>query len=116
MVKKICPDVEPFVQASSIAKLALEIWRYAHLKPNQLINYPEDGMNPKRQQSNEALRFFKLYTKLTGKTLRTAEWSIGEHRVGEDTGYRIDGFVLNGVKMEALEFLGCRYHGEFLKI
>lgn len=114
LVLQISPETDPFICASSIAKLALEIWRSAFLRPNQLINFPENGLNNRQKQSSEALRFFKLYSEITGHELRTAEWTIGEHCIGENTGYRVDALVMkeNG-KMEALEYLGCRFHGMF---
>lgn len=115
-VKSIDSDIEPFHCASTIAKLALEIWRSKFLQPNKLVNFPEEGLNRRQQQSRDALRFFKLYSKLTGKRLRTAEWSVGEHLASEDSGFRVDALVLNETKHGkkiALEYYGCRFHGNF---
>lgn len=101
--------------ASTIAKLALEIWRECYLQPNQLVNFPEEGLNVRQRQSVDALRFFKLYTQLTGVQLRTAEWSIGEKLVQSGAhSYRIDAFHVDerGRKI-AYEYYGCRFHGIF---
>ena len=93
----------------------MEIWRAKYLKPNMLVNFPEEGLNRRQRQSVEALRFFKLYTEITGKRLRTAEWTIGEKKVLNGTGFRVDALVLDK-KKEAIEFLGCRFHGELTLI
>lgn len=110
-MRQICPQIEPFEHASTIAKLALEIWRAQFLEPNIVLNFPEEGLNKRQQQSEAALKFLKIYSLLTNKRVQCAEWSIGEHKV-EGTGYRVDGLIRDGNKKVAIEFLGCRYHGE----
>lgn len=112
-VRQIAPTIEPFQAASTIAKLALEIWRECHLQPNMLINFPEEGLNARQRQSCDALRFFKLYSLLTKKSLRTAEWSMGEKMVicGPHN-YRVDAYYNDEYgRKTALEYLGCRFHG-----
>jgi hypothetical protein len=112
-VQNIEPGIGPFKIASTNAKLSLEIWLEKYLQPNMLINFPEEGLNRRQQQSSDALRFFKLYSRLTGKKLRTAEWSIGEKKAGDDVGYRLDAFTIAGGRKIAIEYYGCRFHGLF---
>lgn len=106
-MREICPSVEPFQQCSTIANLALSVWRTNFLLPNKFISL-EGPLNNRQMQSYAALRFFKFFSKLTGKQIRTAEWLIGEHCPVE-TNYRIDGLMDNNT---AIEFQGCFYHGE----
>lgn len=116
LVRQIAPTIEPFEVASTIAKLALELWRECHLQPNMLLNFPEEGLNVRQRQSCDALRFFKLFSILTRQSLRTAEWSIGEKRVVSGPhNYRVDAFHVDerGRKV-ALEYYGCRFHGIFI--
>jgi hypothetical protein len=104
-------NVEPFQRANTIAKLSMEIWRENFLEPNQIVNL-EGPLNIRQQQSVGALRFFKLFSAITGKRIRTAEWMIGEFRV-PDSGYRVDGILGDET---AIEYLGCFFHGNSLKI
>lgn len=96
--------------ASTLAKLALTMWRSRFLAPNTIVNFPEEGMNLRMQQSHGALRFFKVLEKFTGLTIRTAAWQIGEHRDPE-TGYRVDGQI---DRHTFVEYYGCYYHGKKL--
>lgn len=113
LVRKICPQIEPFECASTIAKLALNIWRHQFLPPNSIVNFPEEGINTRTQQSQEALRFFKVLEKITGWSIRTASWSIGEW-ADPEYGFRIDGVVTDGcARKTCIEFNGCYFHGVF---
>lgn len=105
--------VKPFLVASTIAKLALHIYRKLFLKKNTMINCPEKGYSMHQLQSIAALRYMRLYEETHHCQVQTARWSIGEEKV-QDTGYRLDGLVQNRSRNRqplAIEFLGCYYHG-----
>ena len=113
-LKNISQRVDPFTAASTIAKLSLSIYQAEFLRPDTIVNLPEGGMNKRGRQSYAALRYMRLLQVQRGWHIRTAEWSIGEASV-EDTGFRLDGNVTNARAPDgreiAVEFYGCRYHG-----
>lgn len=123
MCRQIAYDVEPFKEASTIAKLAMVFWRQHYLQPNLLVNLPENGLRPRKQQSNEAQRFFALYSKLTGKTLQTFDSPTGEHisrgdgafGSGEsESTYYADCLLQCGdptAPHTIIEYNGCAFHG-----
>lgn len=111
-------QVEPFLVASTIAKLALHIYRKLFLKKDTMINCPEKGYSMHQLQSISALRYMRLYEEIHNCHVQTSRWSIGEEKV-QDTGYRLDGVVRNrsgNRKPLAIEYMGCYHHGLCLKI
>jgi hypothetical protein len=99
-----------------MAKLALTIWMKQHLKPNMIINIPENGLRPDARQSYEARRFFKLYSKITGQTVQTSDSIAGEHcSTGENGQIWVDGLIeIPGKQKVAVEYYGCPFHGDFI--
>jgi hypothetical protein len=119
-LKAVTRRVEPFLDCATIASLTLRVYRAEFLQPNLLMNLPETGLNQRHRQSFAALKFFRVLEHVLGLPIRTAEWSIGEARVGLDTGHRIDGLIQlppslpcdgGAPRKLALEFNGCFYHG-----
>ena len=113
-LRAITTRVDPFVSASTIARLTMNIFRTEFLAPNCIINLPEGGINHRGKQSYAALRFFRTLEYMFGWTIQTAE--EGEHRAPPDpvTGaqYLIDGWTrLPDGQMLAIEFYGCWVHG-----
>ena len=106
-------DVEPFVVAGTLAKLALHIYRRHYLPPNLMINAPEGGFRRHELQSAIALKYMRLFEQQHNVQVQTRNWSMGEARFGDGTGRRLDGFVDRGPKKKplAIEFLGCYFHG-----
>lgn len=123
-LRAVTTRVEPFIHASTLAKLTMDVFRAEFLRPNMLVNLPEQGINSRGQQSYVALRFFRLFERLfPGLQVRTAEWTIGEEFAASgdaNVGYRIDGVVkfptripiAHSIRRLALEFNGCYYHGK----
>ena len=116
IIRRLAADVEPFVHCSTMAKLAITIWRQHFLRPNLLINIPENGLRPEARQSYEARRFFKLYSKITGQSIQTCDSIAGEHcSIGANGEGQLwlDGLIQlpNGQKI-ALEYYGCTFHGK----
>lgn len=108
---KIAPSVEPFEDCSTIAKLAFNVWRSHFLRANLIMNLPENGLRPNHTQSIEALKFFRIYSQLSGLSIQTAESAEGEYIYGQ---YRIDGFVKRpGERDLIVEYYGCWFHGIF---
>ena len=120
-LRHITTKVEPFLSASTIARLTLNIFRAEFLRPHSIANLPEGGINVRGRQSHEALKFFRVLEELTGLQIRTAEYAMGEQRTPPDprTGaqYLLDGWLqlANGQQL-ALEFYGCWAHGMRCKI
>lgn len=103
--------MEPFEDCSTIAKLAFNVWRSHFLRPNLIMNLPENGLRPNHTQSIEARKFFRIYSKLSGLTIQTCDSAEGEFTSGP---YRIDGFVKRpGEKDLIIEYYGCAFHGIF---
>lgn len=118
IILDLCPNLDPFDCCSTIAGLAINLWRWRFLKPNILVNLPENGLRPFCVQSNEARRFFIIYTKLTGQVVQTGDWAKGEYiSKGENESglagkYRVDGLIHSEDGTQTiLEYYGCRYHG-----
>jgi len=115
----LCPNLDPFDACSTIAGLAVNLWRWRFLKPNTLVNLPETGLRPMQLQSNEARKFFVLFTKLTGQKVRTIDCVKGEFVSAGDGSklagkYRVDGLIESESPTDPqtiLEYYGCRYHG-----
>lgn len=120
---QLAPNVDPFVDTSTIAKLAFTIWRQHYLKPNLIVNFPEEGLRGPCVQSNEARRFFCLFTKLTGKQLQTIDSVDGEHvsrkndfdlGFTKEKAYSVDALLLGSdpaMPPTIIEYNGCASHG-----
>ncbi|KAL3087850.1 hypothetical protein niasHS_009588 [Heterodera schachtii] len=83
--------LDPFLNASTAAGLALATLRRCFLAPNRLVHSPEGGYLRGRRASAESqryIRFFELEN--PGAQVQCASWSVGEAHI-EDTGYRVDG-------------------------
>lgn len=106
-------DIDPFVVAGTLAKLALVIYRRHFLPPNLMVNAPEGGFRREERQSAIALRYMRLFEEKYNVQVQTRNWSVGEARVNDGTNRRLDGFVDRGPRKKplAIEFLGCFYHG-----
>lgn len=101
--------------ASTIAGLALAIFRQCNHLPNRVVHSPEGGYLRGRRASAESARFFWVLEQLLGGGvhIQTAQWSIGEARVAEDSGIRLDGLLYRRPPLRplVLEYNGCFYHG-----
>lgn len=108
--------MEPFEAGSTIAGLALAVWRQCHLQPNRVVHSPEGGCLRAHRASAESKRFFWVLQRALGIDwhIQTAQWSIGEARV-EDSGWRLDGVLRRRPPLPplAIEYQGCYYHGDF---
>jgi len=111
--------MEPFEAGSTIAGLALAIFRQCHLLADRVVHSPEGGYLRGRRASAASRRFFwvleHLWSRKQGQPvhIQTAQWSIGEANVAEDCGWRLDG-VYNRPHPQrplAIEYNGCFYHG-----
>lgn len=117
IVAQLAGGMEPFRAASTIASLALAIYRQCHLPRDIMVHTPEGGFMRGRHASAASRQFFALLEQSPEPEwrdpVRTAQWSIGEATV-EDDGYRLDGIVQRAQPLPplALEFNGCWYHGE----
>ncbi|KAL3093931.1 hypothetical protein niasHT_027259 [Heterodera trifolii] len=105
--------LDPFINASTAAGLALATLRRCFLAPNRLVHSPEGGYLRGRRASAESqryIRFFELEN--PGAQVQCAHWSVGEAHI-EDTGYRVDGLWRRHAPLRplAIEWLGCYYHG-----
>ncbi|KAL3102899.1 hypothetical protein niasHT_026040 [Heterodera trifolii] len=105
--------LDPFINASTAAGLALATLRRCFLAPNRLVHSPEGGYLRGRRASAESqryIRFFELEN--PGAQVQCAHWSVGEAHI-EDTGYRVDGLWRRDAPLRplAIEWLGCYYHG-----
>ncbi|KAL3112382.1 hypothetical protein niasHT_018762 [Heterodera trifolii] len=128
--------MEPFLAATTIASLAMAVFRQHHLRPNTMVHTPEGGFLRGRRASVESRRFFTLLAAVRPDLgpLRTARWSIGEAVVGEigrphrrrrdnnstnscagadDDGFRLDCVAYRHPPLRPLciEFNGCYMHG-----
>lgn len=116
--------IEPFEAGSTIAGLALAIYRHCHLLPNRVVHSPEGGHLRGRRASSASQRFFwileRQWRQRLGRpvSIRTAQWSIGEANVAEDCGWRLDGLVYRRPPKRplAIEYNGCFFHGEPLPL
>lgn len=133
-----CADgMEPFLAATTIASLAMAVFRQHHLRPNTMVHTPEGGFLRGRRASVESRRFFTLLAAVRPDLgpLRTARWSIGEAVVGDsgrsyhrrrrdnnstnscagadDDGFRLDCVAYRHPPLRPLciEFNGCYMHG-----
>ncbi|KAL3095097.1 hypothetical protein niasHT_022806 [Heterodera trifolii] len=115
VVGELSGGVEPFLAATTIAGLALAIYRQRHLPRDLMVHTPEGGFLRGRRASAASRHFFALLERLRPQwrgRLRTARWSIGEACV-EDDGYRLDALLYRPVPLRPLviEFNGCFFHG-----
>jgi len=101
-------NLDPFIVATTVAGQALKTFRHLHLKENVMVHSPEGGLRRNQKASVIALRYMRLYEKLHGVQVQTAEWKAGEATV-EDSGFRLDGLVMRAPSQPplALEFMGC---------
>lgn len=110
--------MEPFQAGSTIAGLALAVYRHCSLPANAIVHSPEGGFRRGRRASIASRRFFwvleRLWSERDGHPvhIQTAEWAIGEAHV-EDCGYRLDGLIQRTPPLRplAIEFNGCFFHG-----
>ncbi|KAL3096740.1 hypothetical protein niasHS_001778 [Heterodera schachtii] len=118
-----CADgMEPFLAATTIASLAMAVFRQHHLRPHTMVHTPEGGFLRGRRASAESRRFFALLAAMRPDLgpLRTARWSVGEMVVdnsswgGDDDGFRLDCVAYRRPPLRPLciEFNGCYMHGE----
>lgn len=113
LIGQISGGLEPFLAASTIAGLALAIYRKRFLPANQLVHTPEGGLLRGRRASQASRRFFALLEHMHPQLrIRSAQWAIGEEQP-DDSGLRIDGVIHrpNPHRPLALEYLGCYFHG-----
>lgn len=121
VVAELTAGMEPFRAASTIAGLALAVYRQCHLRPDLMVHTPEGGCLRGRLASSASRQFFALLEQRNPEwrgRMRTAQWSIGEASV-EDDGYRLDAVVYRRPPLRPLciEYNGCWYHGlRFFKI
>ncbi|KAL3110923.1 hypothetical protein niasHT_014860 [Heterodera trifolii] len=117
-----CADgMEPFLAATTIASLAMAVFRQHHLRPHTMVHTPEGGFLRGRRASAESRRFFALLAAMRPDLgpLRTARWSVGEMVVdnsswsGDDDGFRLDCVAYRRPPLRPLciEFNGCYMHG-----
>ena len=73
-----------------------------------MVHSPEGGLRRNQKASVIALRYMRLYERLHGVQVQTAEWKAGEATV-EDSGFRLDGLVSRSPPQQplAIEFMGC---------
>ncbi|KAL3122071.1 hypothetical protein niasHT_009364 [Heterodera trifolii] len=117
-----CADgMEPFLVATTIASLAMAVFRQHHLRPHTMVHTPEGGFLRGRRASAESRRFFALLAAMRPDLgpLRTARWSVGEMVIdnsswgGDDDGFRLDCVAYRRPPLRPLciEFNGCYMHG-----
>ncbi|KAL3113647.1 hypothetical protein niasHT_010676 [Heterodera trifolii] len=117
-----CADgMEPFLAATTIASLAMAVFRQHHLRPHTMVHTPEGGFLRGRRASAESRRFFALLAAMRPDLgpLRTARWSVGEMVMdnsswgGDDDGFRLDCVAYRRPPLRPLciEFNGCYMHG-----
>lgn len=101
-------DVDPFLVASTIASLAMHVYRKKFLQSNMLLNVPEGGFRLCQNQSVEALRYMKLFELQNDVQVQTSQWSVGEAYFPDGSERRMDGFVDRGPNRSplAIEYLG----------
>lgn len=106
-------NCDPFLVASTIAKLALHVYRKKFLRPDTLLNVPEGGFRRCQMQSVVALRYMRLFELQHNTQVRTCMWSVGEACFPDGSERRMDGYVDRGPNKRplAIEFLGCLWHG-----
>lgn len=119
VVGELSGGVDPFLAASTIAGLAMAIYRQRHLPRDLMVHTPEGGFLRARRASAASRHFFELMERLRPAwrgRLRTARWSIGEACV-EDDGYRLDALLYRPIPLRplAIEFNGCYFHGMLLE-
>uniref|UniRef100_A0A183BP01 DNA-directed DNA polymerase n=1 Tax=Globodera pallida TaxID=36090 RepID=A0A183BP01_GLOPA len=81
VVGALANGMEPFMAATTIAGLALAIYRQRFLPPNVMVHTPEGGFLRGRRASAASRHFFALLEEQRPEwrgRLRTAQWSIGE--------------------------------------
>jgi len=107
--------LDPFLEASTIAGLALITMRRCFLPENWLVHSPEGGYLRGRRASAESQRYIRLFEQqnpeAAGK-VQHAQWAMGEAHV-EDCGYRLDGLWQRSPPQRplAIEYMGCYFHG-----
>nr|CAD2199872.1 unnamed protein product [Meloidogyne enterolobii] len=107
--------LDPFLEASTIAGLALTTMRRCFLPENWLVHSPEGGYLRGRRASAESQRYIRLFEQqnpeAAGK-VQHAQWAMGEAHV-EDCGYRLDGLWQRSPPQRplAIEYMGCYFHG-----
>ncbi|KAL3084051.1 hypothetical protein niasHT_033771 [Heterodera trifolii] len=87
VVGELSGGVEPFLAATTIAGLALAIYRQRHLPRDLMVHTPEGASCAGDAASAASRHFFALLERLRPQwrgRLRTARWSIGEACVEDD--------------------------------
>uniref|UniRef100_A0A183CLX6 DNA-directed DNA polymerase n=1 Tax=Globodera pallida TaxID=36090 RepID=A0A183CLX6_GLOPA len=106
--------LEPFLASTTIASLAMAVFRQDHLRADTMVQTPEGGFLRGRRASAASRRFFALLSALRPDLgqLQTAEWSIGEACV-EDDGFRLDCVAYRHPPLRpfCIEYNGCYAHG-----
>lgn len=103
--------IDPFRHASTIAGFAIRVFLTSHLREKTITNAPDRGYRKHYRQSISGINYLLNYAKENNLTVRTALSAEGEYRI-EGTNYKVDGMVyVDGKPTEALEYLGCYYHG-----
>ena len=96
-------DVDPFLQAATIAGACMKVFRTKHLKKDTIGIVPPWGYNPREKQSGLALKWLSWMAHKEGKAIRHAR-NGGEHKVGA---YKLDGYCEE--TNEAFEFHGSAF-------
>uniref|UniRef100_A0A914PEI1 DNA-directed DNA polymerase n=1 Tax=Panagrolaimus davidi TaxID=227884 RepID=A0A914PEI1_9BILA len=104
--------IDPFLTSTTIASYAFKVFRSNYLKPNMIVNVSERGYRKHEQQSEEALKFMRLYEFEHGVAVQDATYAAGEFKI-PNTNFKVDGVVKNqsGDVLKVLEYNSCFHHG-----
>ena len=98
-------DIDPLLEASTIASACNLVWRKNFLKPDKVAVIPHQGYQPDRKFSIKGIRWLQFVAE-TEETYIHHALNGGEKRIGP---YSADGF--DPVTDTVYEMNGCLWHG-----
>jgi hypothetical protein len=105
---KITNGYDVMAKATSVAGVAMAVYRCRFLKPDTIAIVPEKGYERHDRASDIAIKLLEWRAKQLGVEIRHAG-NGREHQIEiEGVKYKVDGYIKE--HNHAIEFLGCHYH------
>jgi hypothetical protein len=105
---KIANGYDVMAKATSVAGVAMAVYRRRFLKPNTIAIVPEKGYERHDRASDIAIKLLEWRSKQWGLEIQHAGNGREYQFAIEGKKYKVDGYIKD--QNRAIEFLGCHYH------